>query len=139
MSPVIKAQSGGATFGPRMRASGAVARGASGTLSTTLRRTFRGRRLHEGGLHDEEEDGPLGTVIGAQYGWKVTSTLHSGQEAVRRVREGLWGSRWAGSGQGGSPRAALAASRLDPGRAMASFLRPPIFGAHADDLNALRR
>ena len=62
MSPVIKAQSGGATFGASMCASGAVAQVESGTLSTTSRRTFRGRRLHEGGLHEEEEDGPLGTI-----------------------------------------------------------------------------
>ena len=78
VSPVIKAQSGGATFGPRMRASGVVARGASGTLSTTLRHTFRGRWVHEGGLHDKEARRPERTTRSAQYAWKVTSTLHSG-------------------------------------------------------------
>ena len=93
--PGIKAQHRGTSCGPGMRASGAVAWREGGTLSTTSGRTFRGRRLQEGVLNDTDVGRSLATTRGARYAEQVTSTLHSGQEAVKRVREGFWGSGWA--------------------------------------------
>ena len=72
-------------------------------------------------------------VDGHQY---PAQWLRGGEAGEGRVLGQRVGGIWAGRLTVG---AALAASRLAPGRAMASFSIPPIFGAHADDLNALGR
>ena len=53
--------------------------------------------------------------------YKVTSSLHSGKEAMRGSWEGLLGSVRAEVGRNDSPEGSPAASRLAPARAMARF------------------